>query len=210
MELYLNLEKYQRAALFKTVKTPLDMVEVYLSVLEYIQHWTGNKQSKRPYLHVDLDKTKRVYLVDVDKIISFGFDLNIKVKNVNTDTGGNYINGVYLSHYNITPKEVSEAKQLLYACKVLNYGLYLDAFDDTIVISDAAQLLFEHLISFEWGYVRYDHDSANVKVGIHPEYHLDVNFSKISTYKFELNNKMKHEHMIDIFDKTKNCAKISL
>ena len=54
---------------------------VFLTALEYIQYWRGNpKALKRPYLLLDLEDTRRVFLVDKDKIISFGFRLNVKTQ----------------------------------------------------------------------------------------------------------------------------------
>lgn len=211
MKLYLNLLPYQRNKLFLHATSVRDMMSVFLTALEYIQYWQGNhKVIKRPYLLLDLDDTQRVFLVDKDKIISFGFHLNVKTQKENLTDPTNFVSGIHLRKYPITSREISEAKQMLNSCSDNDYLYCYSALEEEITISKNSLYLFEHLLFSEWGYIRYDHDPSHAVEGYHPSDHLDVCFSHDISYKLGLKKGLEVSDMIDFMNQKTRCAELSL
>lgn len=211
MKLFLNLHAYQRKKLFCYATSVRDLMFVFLTALEYIQYWRGNpKALKRPYLLLDLENTQRVYLVDKDKIISFGFRLNLKTHLSNLSDPKNYVSGIHLRKYLITAREISEAKQILNRCSDTDYLYCYSAIEENIMISENTLFLFEHLLFSEWGYIRYDHDPSHAVEGVHPSDHIDVCFSHDISYKLGLQKVIEVSEMIDLINQKTRCAELNL
>lgn len=205
MRLYYNLQHYQRLKLFSFVHNSRDMISVCLYALEYLQYWEGNKEIKRPYLCLDSEKTHRLFLVDVDKIISFGFDIRVKF-----NSEYNRVAGLFLHQYPITSREISEARQIL-SNNMDTQSLYCyNMLEEDSMILDTSLRLFEFLLFYEWGYVRYDFDPSSAKEGTHPVNHFDINFSKLISYKLGLRKKIELDEFIDMIDKEKDCCTLDL
>ncbi|MDD6150467.1 MAG: hypothetical protein PUB47_07400 [Bacteroides sp.] len=209
MKLSLNLLPYQRSKLFLHATSVRDIMFVFLTALEYIQYWRGNpKALKRPYLLLDLEDTRRVFLVDKDKIISFGFRLNVKTQLSDITDPTNFVSGIYLRKYTITAREISEAKQILNSCSDKDYLYCYSALEEDTVISESTLYLFEHLLFSEWGYLRYDHDPSHAVEGFHPSEHLDVCFSHDISYKLGLKKVIEVSGMIDLINQKTRCAEL--
>lgn len=205
MRLYYNLQRYQRLKLFSFVHSSRDMISVCLYALEYLQYWEGNKEVKRPFLCLDSEKTHRLYLVDIDKIISFGLDIGVKFNN-----DYNRVDSLYLRQYPITSREISEARQIL-SNNLDTQSLYCyNILEEDSMVLDTSLRLFEHLLFYEWGYVRYDYDPTSAKEGIHPVNHFDVNYTKSISYKLGLSNKLELDEFINMIDKEKDCWTLGL
>lgn len=209
--LYLNLQKYQRDKLFQYVTNTREMMSVCLSALEYIQYWTGNSEVKRrPYLCLDFDNTHRIYLVDTDKIISFGFDLIIKLDNPVLDNPDNHIKGIYLNQHMISAREISEAKQVLSNNIDPDLLYCLNVLEEDASVLDSSLRLFEHFAFFEWGYLRYDYDPVHSRIGFHPTNHLDINFSRFLSYKIGLKRKISLDGFMSLMCKNSKCAELDM
>lgn len=210
MKLYLNLLPYQRNRVFLHATCVRDIMSVFLTTLEYIQYWRGNPRiKKRPYLLLDSDDTRRIFLVDRDKIITFGFRLNVKTQLFNMLDPANYVSGIYLRNYQITAREISEAKQILSNFSD-NDNLYCySALEEDTNISENTLYLFEHLLFSEWGYIRFDHDPSHAVDGYHPTDHLDVCFSHDISYKLGLKKEIDVSGMIDLLTPKARCAELS-
>lgn len=211
MKLYLNLLPYQRTKLFSCVTNTREMIWVSLTVLEYLQYWHGNtKVPKRPYLLVDIEETHRIYLVDRDKIVSFSFAMNIKLKEHDLFDTSNCVTGIYLRSHRISAREVSEAKQILNNCTDSDSLYYYNVLGEDEDLSYETFFLFEHFLFFEWGYVRFDHDPSHAKGRIHPMDHLDINFTTYSTYKLELKKMVDVNDIVNMINKKTDCAELRL
>ena len=208
--LFLNLQKYQRAKLFSCVTNTREMISVCLSALEYLQYWGGNNVAKRPYLCLDNEYTHRLYLVDVDKIITFGFDLNVVVANPKLDDPKNFIKGIFFRQYPITAREISEARQLLSNNMDPQYLYCYNMLEDDASVLESSIYLFEHLVFFEWGYVRFDYDPSHARGRKHPASHLDVNFTRAISYKLGLKTKIDFDALNSIIRSDTDCAELDL
>ena len=211
MKLYLNLLPYQRSKLFQHSTNVKDIMFVYLTALEYIQYWRGNPRVvKRPYLFLDSDDTQRVFLVDKDKIITFGFRLNVKTQLLNVIDSTNCVSGIHLRKYQITAREISEAKQILSSCASTESLYCYHALEEDTDLSENTLYLFEHLLFSEWGYIRYDHDPSHEVENYHPADHFDVCFSHDISYKLGLKKAIEISEMVDLIKKKTPCAELNL
>lgn len=82
--------------------------------------------------------------------------------------------------------------------------LYTNA-DEESNYSDNVYFIAEKLLTTEPCYVRYDHDSKNENLHIHPAIHLDINMSKDSTFKIGLTEPLDKSSFEDMFNKDKDC-----
>lgn len=207
MNLIVNLQVYQRSKLFAWVKNTHDMLSVCLSSIEYLQYWQGNpKTPRRPYMLIDIDDTQRIFLIDVDKIISFSFPLNIKIKDADVCDPQNVITGFYLRRHLITAREISEAKQILSNCSEVDSLYCYNVIEEDSVISEKTLFLFEHLLFSEWGYLRFDHDPSHAIEGMHPENHFDINFTRAISYKIGLTKCWDIKEIMNMIKKDVPCA----
>lgn len=67
--------------------------------------------------------------------------------------------------------------------------------------------LYRHLLSAEYGYVRYDHDLAGYRESLakgkelhHPLHHCDIHLASESTFKIGLTGKISEHQFIEILD----------
>ena len=70
---------------------------------------------------------------------------------------------------------------------------------------DAVCELVKHLMLFEPGYIRYDHDREHANGAMHPEHHLDIFFSSDSTMKLGLSTGIGSEWFIDLVNILSEC-----
>ena len=68
--------------------------------------------------------------------------------------------------------------------------------------------LVKHLMLFEPGYLRYDHDVEHENGSIHPEHHLDIFFSSNGTMKLGIRNSVESEWLIDLVNTSTECRYI--
>lgn len=66
--------------------------------------------------------------------------------------------------------------------------------------------LLTFLLSFEDGYLRFDHDEVNIDGLMHPANHLDLYYSNKATFKIGLNKELEHDCFINILNKNTPCS----
>lgn len=78
---------------------------------------------------------------------------------------------------------------------------YIEGVSDV----DSIWILVKQLISFESGYLRFDHDPEHQNGHVHPLNHFDICFSSGGTFKVGLNEKIKLGDFCDILDSSTDC-----
>lgn len=207
MKLYLDLNEYQSKKLFADVYNRSSFCRVKLYVLEYLlTYWHYDKvKNRRPFLCVDVDDTKRVYIINEsgDKIISFVFDYNVRVKQ-EVEQNGNIISflSIQAKNYNceITPKLVADAQSIIqtHSDREDNLMTYTMLDFEEEAYDDRTLRFVENLLYCEPGYIRYDNSTQGYKPYYHPQYHFDINYSNDATFKFGLPNIIDVNKFIDL------------
>ena len=77
--------------------------------------------------------------------------------------------------------------------------------DEYEPISDNAFYVTENLLQSEYGYIRHDYDPRSANGKIHPEYHMDINYSKYATFKYGAERMLSNVEFEFTFDKNKEC-----
>lgn len=149
-------------------------------------------------IKIDISKTSRLFVfIDRNKYFSCFFPFSITKKEE--------VFNIQYEDIKITDRLLSETFSLLNDLKRDSfYNRYHNVEEETSYSEEAYQII-EKLITTEPGYVRYDYDSKNAKSHIHPLIHLDVNMSKMGTFKIGITEHMFEEIFEDVFNKKTNC-----
>lgn len=171
---------------------------------------TTQLDSDRIRLVFYIDKMSRIFIEEIDKIHSFHLPFILKVEN------GKYV--LSFNDFQITNatcsilssifSELSEDAPLE---KILE--LYWDVASDLSVPSVESEIhsqLITYLLSFEAGYLRFDHDEVRADKMYHPENHIDFNYTGGTTFKFGLTKPITHQQLIDMINSTTPCSYLSV
>ena len=158
------------------------------------------------WLHICIDKMKRVFISEEGKIHSFYFPFKL-------------IENERIMIYSESGIEITSA-----TCTILEAALYKFFQEDTITIEEVLEAywdtagefnisleescrygeLITFLLSFEVGYIRFDHDPKNATAQ-HPCDHLDINYTEGGTYKVGINRWLTTEDLISILNEKSKC-----
>lgn len=166
--------------------------------------------SENIWLQIYVDKMSRVFISEGEKIHSFYFPFKL-------------ITNEKLQIFSESGIEITSA-----TCTILEAALYKLFKKDTITIEEVLEdywdvaiefdipseenckygELIAFLLSFEVGYLRFDHDPKNATEK-HPCDHLDINYTEGGTYKIGLNKWLTAEELISVLDEKSNCYFLS-
>lgn len=208
------IEPYAVRDLFAHVSKPQDIAKVKLKVLEFILTRTGSSSAvDKPCIIVEQELFQRVFLVNQDgsQIISFGLDVYFPIEYDLQSRAQKPIECFYMRGFDckISARNISEALSLLnqYSDRDTNiYGYVVQ--DSEEYIEEISCVLLDKILLAESGYIRYDYDERGYKEGIHPLFHLDINYSCSVHYKFGLNGRLTEGDIINILNLKTNCAEL--
>lgn len=163
------------------------------------------------FLVIYIDKMSRAFIAQKDKIHSFQFPFLIQENNEGFNILFNTIklNSVICSILSKIFERLQESESI----EVL-MEKYWETMEDVKDTEEYEQYnyicekLITYLLTFEAGYIRYDHDEFNVKLN-HPEDHLDINYSGSATFKIG-SSKMNIQNLIGILDLNSDCKYIEI
>lgn len=188
MAYILNLQDFQAKVLLQTITDSATYIKVELKVLEYLlTFWHGNTTPHAPYLFIDDSNLHRVFIINQDKkkIVSFSFQFTIKTVDYDISDSNNHV-----AQFNfigergiVLPQNISDANGILQELENNNSRYCFLDIDD---VPEESIHLFEFLLLGEPGYLRYDNDVRGYKPLIHPQHHIDVNFTPNISYKLGL------------------------
>lgn len=150
-------------------------------------------------------KMRRVFLISPTKYVSFHFPF---------DADKNYLEKGFV-FYRIEDEFVRiDYSVLSYLREILLLIQKDNSLENAFeIVWDAGEKLafdFDKLLVslmiMEDGYVRYDHDMKNINGDIHPEYHLDIFYSKQATFKVGLKQKIMPKELYDFLDLKSECS----
>lgn len=156
-----------------------------------------------------VDKMSRIFIEEKDKIHSFHFPFVLKVENGRhiLSFNGFQITNATCSILSTVFAELSEDAPLE---RILE--LYWDIASDLSVPSEESEIhsqLITYLLSFEPGYLRFDHDEILEAQENHPQNHIDVNYTGGATFKLGLLKSLNYRQLIEIIDITTPCGYLS-
>lgn len=200
------------------IRNKKDIIVMLLEIMQIILSY-GSRVEKvhdKEKIVICIDKMKRLIVCYEDKLISFLFPFNIESIIFNNEE--------YLKFYvaniglEIDSQKVSILKSIFLTVidEIKNMEecvseIYLALDESEIKDKEKADyfVLVNYLLNLEYGYLRYDHDINHVNGLLHPEHHLDINYSANSTYKIGLDDSIDSDYLIDLLDLRTNAKFIS-
>lgn len=155
-----------------------------------------------------IDKMSRIIFSYKDKIISFHFPFVVNEYNKKLKMSmPNRIEE--LDAYVISLLKSIFIREIDYSASIYNFiEIIMDKFtEDSTEKSNQEfiEALIHYLIVTEYGYLRYDHGIERANGLLHPEHHLDINYSSNSTYKIGLNGSIDSNYFVDLLDSKTNA-----
>ncbi|MGP1431705.1 MAG: hypothetical protein ACTTJ4_05260 [Treponema sp.] len=184
-----------------SIRSRKDIIELILNLIT--KEYLSDSQHKQDISIIFyMAKMVRVFIYErLDKIHSFNIPFLIK----GTHDGFGFFNKQNIL---ITAEIVSFLKTVFHQVDIANPKLYsniehifdiLNEYNIKEELFDSYFGLIIDLLSFEPGYLRYDHDVDNIKIN-HPEYHIDFNYSQNGTFKLGLNKMLSEYDFINLVD----------
>lgn len=166
--------------------------------------------SGKPHLTIYVNKMSRVIFVVENKIFSFQFPFIIREIEEATESKLE----IFYNQVKIDSQISSLLFAILNETKIFQGDLahLKDHVDEQLLENEWWEIdevysceLISHLVLFEPGYLRYDHDIEHINGHIHPEDHVDVYFSSNNSMKIGLNQKLDEDWFLDMLNITTNC-----
>ena len=187
----IDAKDYARLVLFLARKLLISPFELVKEDIDKIP---------KPFFMVEEGKRTRAYIfIAHNKYISIAFPLHIKIDVDKIRLFSNELN------LEITNKIISEILSIIYSMN--GNGAFIEAWMDSDCDDDIALALLEQLLLTEPSYLRYDEDKkASINRELkHPPIHLDINMSRLGTYKIGLYGNLSCRQFIDIMNHESDC-----
>lgn len=214
LEFELNDSIYQDALL--PIRSKHELLKLLVQTIKFLVLAPVAPTDRAPSdrkLILYIDKMSRLLFCVEDKMFSFQFPLQVRI-------------GAENNSLSILYRDYFEIDHIISSLLVSVFGQE-DIFDNSLkdideriqeeilvnewnclVDSDSFYELAKHLVLFEPGYIRYDHDEAHANGALHPEHHLDIFFSSNNTMKLGLRNAVESEWVLDMLNILTNCKYI--
>ena len=197
-----------------SIRSKIDVVRLIVGISRYLimtkpEPFLDNSKEVEEgeiRLVIYVDKMSRVFLSETNKIHSFHFPFTF---GVNEDKcvlfhKGSEITSAMCTVLEATFFNLSEVDDSIE--NVLeNYWNIAEDFQISKQENNFYGNLITYLLSFEPGYLRFDHDVIRKKVGIHPEHHLDINYTNGASFKIGLTTFLREMDLIDILNLNTPC-----
>lgn len=194
------------------IKKKADIIELLLVTINYIQ-LSPSEMSDNSIDNLKINSTHKKVVVLYGKINRIFYCLNNRIVSIsipfqhksikerNTcikyhifkDYDTNLtIDSELINYLNLLLKNHSSIEKIM---DILNQSNYeYKKWEDVLKV-------FNKLLSYDTGYLRYDYDKERANPNNHPCNHIDVNFDDRSSFKLGLSNKCSCQELISIIDK---------
>ena len=200
-----------------SIRNKADIIKIIIEVARFLNYALPQTASEivahlspdRIRLIIYIDKMSRIFIEETNKIHSFYLPFTLK------EDSGKFIlsfNGFPITNATCSIltavfAKISEDSPI---DKIIEQ--YWDVANDLSVPSEENEIysrLITYLLSFEAGYIRFDHDEIHADAMKHPENHLDINYTGGATFKFGLAQFITYQELIDIININMPCSYLS-
>ncbi|MGW8114021.1 hypothetical protein ACVS9P_02360 [Caproicibacterium sp. NSD3] len=199
------------------IRTKYDILILLAHTIKFLvssplSQQTPEENSRKMILYID--KMSRLLFCVKNKIFTFQFPLQVQIP-----SDGNDCLSVYYGDFLKIDSIVSSLLLAVFEQKDIFKGS-LENIDQKVLQEivdnewddinwDGLCELIKHLVLFEPGYLRYDHDIKHANGELHPEHHLDFFFSQNNVLKIGLRSGVESEWMLDLLNILTNCKYIT-
>lgn len=192
-KIIMPINQYILSKIENPIRNKNDVIVLLLETINFFLAGNLVKKDEKQKVIIYVDKMSRIIYELENKIFSINFPFYcqkeediLKIKSEDIE-----INEEIISH-------------LLKIMNSIENGSPSEVLETMIDYVDIFGLLFK-LLTYEYGYIRYDHDKKHVNGNMHPLNHLDINYLGTSQYKLGLYNKIRTNEFIDILDLNTEC-----
>ncbi len=163
--------------------------------------------SRKIILHID--KMSRILFLVDDKIFSFQFPFVVS-EDKERETLKVQIHGITIDSLISSMVLSIVLDSAMFDTSLSNMDEFvlkhlIENEWDSIDLDDACKIV-KHLVLFEPGYLRYDHDVEHQNGTLHPEHHLDLFYSSNNEVKIGLDGNISSSWLIDFMDVRTDCT----
>jgi hypothetical protein len=197
------------------IRSKLDVIRLLVYSVKYILTEPHNNRGTSSHNKIVLyvNKMSRLFFCIENKIVSFQFPFFVNESEETPE----------LLDITFAPFMQIDSVNSSLLIALFNQPDIFDGDLDTILtrvleemnenewpVSDINQFLelIKHLMLFEPGYLRYDHDEDNQNGSFHPEHHIDFYYSSNNTFKLGLKKEAQPEWLVDMVDTLSECKYI--
>lgn len=200
---------------FGSIREKSDIIKFLLNIMQYISSLPlkeliySESNEIKSGLVIHIDKMSRIFYCEENKIHTFQLPFIVNTENENISfcykdqTIDNKTLAILLS---IFLKQTQITKSLDLALDIFMNTMEEFCVDNQYYSNYCWDLII-FLLSFEPGYLRYDHDSHPDRMDpyMHPLDHLDLFYSSNNTFKIGLNSRINQNNLIDLMDINIEC-----
>ncbi len=185
---------------FFAIRKKRDVISLLMNTIKYVRSDVKINGSITNRIHFIVDDMNRIFFESPNKIFSIRSPFNIREENGELIFYTNSIN-------NIDHKVTSEVLSFILDERFESTSSYqfLESFEDNIPNGDELWSLIKELLIFEDGYIRFDHDPENENGRQHPLNHLDICYSRASTFKIGTHKRPCINYLKGILDNKVNA-----
>ena len=196
-----QVDEYQLEWIFSPIRAKRDVIALLMRTIKVMMLPPMFPVTSSGQITLQISKMSRLFFMTNDKM----FSVNFPFVAVQTDDCLRFhsihhkdVNSMIASHV----LAILESNDSLESREVFHFA---EPISD-LCQSDADFLcLFRELLTYEDGYIRYDHDKVRSNGHIHPLDHLDVFYTTGNTFKLGLNRNISLGNFADVLDLSTNC-----
>ena len=195
---------FQEDEFFSPIRSKVDYAKILMSasrnlLLEYeLGALVATSKMK-----LVIDRMSRLFFFGEAKYFSISFPFSVQINDNKITSIASY------SGKEVDFRSISSVVSILENEQFLINTSPIDFYVESSQIESIGLLLLEEIFQFEPGYVRYDNDPENANGKLHPEFHIDVNYSNYGTYKLGLSKNISIEYLENLINLNTDCSFIT-
>ena len=203
-----QIDEFDLARFDCPIRGQLELLNVALASLQVMMQGRAVERSASsagPHFRVVVDKMKRIIVVTSSRLYSLSFPFSVQRQKEKYSFSLNGMNVDSLTLSCLTA--IFRADALAFGFESL-----LDVIDETYLDykdqgldREVLSLMAMFLISYPYGYIRYDEDREHEDGALHPLHHLDIGCSNAEQFKLGLTGAVDCDDLIDILNVRTEC-----
>ncbi|ENO8973964.1 hypothetical protein ACCF52_001530 [Vibrio parahaemolyticus] len=165
---------------FSPIRSKKNIIKLLMNTIKYVNNSFALRGERNGFIHIIVDDMNRLIFASADKVFSIRSPFYVRQKDGQISF---YTDDIAFIDSSITSKVLSAINDDRFDSPNSLDFLYLleEVFGEGEV--DTFWSLMMKLMTFEDGYLRFDHDPEHEDGRMHPLTHLDICYSTASTYK---------------------------
>ena len=188
-----------------------DIITVLIETLKYIS-WKEPSSHNSTKLKIVINKMNRVFYIFDKKFFSIGLPFQVTIGDAGCIIKDLKTNIIIDNKLLSLVEAFFRKYNPIYESDIVS--IFEQFFEETPELSKdekyRIRIISLRLLSFEYGYIRYEDDIERENGLKHPRYHFDINYQDGCKYKIGLDKSIDDNWFCDCLDITKECKVIKV